>query len=151
MNVKIEKTNIIGIAVRTTNENGKAAADIGQLWNRFLSENIIEKIPNKVNNSIYSIYTDYESDHTKPYTTILGCPVTGFENVPEGMVTKTIETGDYKQYTVKGNIHENIVYNEWIKIWSDTIPRAYTADFEIYGAKAQNPENAEIDIFVALK
>ncbi len=149
--MKIQKTNIIGIAIRTTNEHGKSAEDIGQLWNRFLSENIADKIPNKLESSIYSIYTDYESDHTKPYTTILGCPVSDFDNVPEGMVTKTIEAGEYKQYTVKGNIHENIVYNAWLKIWNNDIPRAYTADFEVYGDKAQNPENAEIDIFIALK
>ena len=29
--------------------------------------------------------------------------------------------------------------------------RDYTADFEVYGEKAQNPENAEVDIFVAVK
>jgi predicted transcriptional regulator YdeE len=31
------------------------------------------------------------------------------------------------------------------------LDRSYTADFEIYGEKAQNPENAEVDIFIAVK
>lgn len=50
---------IIGISVRTTNENGQAIKDIGPLWERFLSENLIEKIPNKVDPTVYSVYTDY--------------------------------------------------------------------------------------------
>ena len=31
------------------------------------------------------------------------------------------------------------------------LDRSYTADFEIYDEKAQNPENAEVDIFIAVK
>ncbi len=73
--VKIEPFKVIGIAVRTTNENGKSAQDIGQLWGKFMSEGISDKIPNKINDTIFSIYTNYESDHTKPYDTILGCKV----------------------------------------------------------------------------
>ena len=53
---------IIGIETRTTNQNGQAMKDIGGLWNRFFSENIISKIPNAVNSNVYAIYTDYESD-----------------------------------------------------------------------------------------
>jgi len=153
---KMEKTNIkefkvIGISVRTTNENGKAAEDIPQLWSRFMSENILAKIPNKVNNNIYSIYTDYEGDYMKPYTTILACEVSGIDSVPDGMVAKTIKSSNYKKYIAKGNLNEGIVYNTWLKIWEDKIDRAYTADFEIFGPKAQNREDAEIDIFVAIK
>ncbi len=29
--------------------------------------------------------------------------------------------------------------------------RAFTADFEVYGEKAQNPSDAEVDIFIAVK
>ncbi len=148
---KIKELKVIGISVRTTNENGKAAEDIPQLWNKFLSENILEKIPNKVNSNIYSIYTDYEGDYMKPYTTILACEVSSFDEVPEGMVAKTIGGGNYKKYVAKGNLKENIVYNAWLKIWEDKIDRAYTSDFEVYGAKAQNQEDAEIDIFVGVQ
>lgn len=153
---KMEQTNmkefkVIGISVRTTNENGKAAEDIPQLWNRFMSENVLEKIPNKINNNIYSIYTDYEGDYMKPYTTILACEVSSIDDIPEGMVAKTIKSSNYKQYVAKGNLAEGVVYNTWLKIWEDKIDRTYAADFEIYGAKAQNRENAEIDIFVGVK
>ena len=63
---------VVGISVRTSNENQQAAKDIPALWQRFMSENIADKIPNKSSNKVYAVYTDYESDHTKPYTTIIG-------------------------------------------------------------------------------
>lgn len=148
---KISPFSVIGISVRTTNENNQSSQDIPALWNRFITEGIMEQIPNKTGSSIYCIYTDYEKDHTKPYTTILGCKVSGLDNVPEGMVGKTFDEGDYTKFVAAGNIHEGIVFNEWVKIWNSDLHRAFTADFEVYGEKAQNPENAEVDIFIAVK
>jgi len=149
--VSIKEINVIGIAVRTTNENSQAAKDIGALWNKFMSEDILELIPNKIDHSIYSIYTDYESDHTKPYTTILGCKVSNTEQIPDGMVLKTIPSGSYTKYLAKGDLTKDIVYNKWVKIWNSAEDRIYTTDFEVYGEKAQNPTNAEVDIYLATK
>lgn len=148
---KLQSFSIIGISIRTTNENGQSGIDIPQFWNRFITENILEKIPNKADHSIYCIYTDYEKDHTKPYTTILGCKVSTLDTIPDGMTGKTIEEADYSKHTAKGNILQGLIYNEWIKIWNSDLPRTFTADFELYDERAQNPENAEVDIFVAVK
>jgi predicted transcriptional regulator YdeE len=142
--------NIIGISVRTTNENGKAGNDIPVLWNKFMSEEILAQIPNKIDDTIYCVYTDYEKDYTRPYTTILGCAVSTLEAIPDGMVGRTIGDGNYMEYTAKGNLQNGIVFDEWTKIWSLSIPRAYTADFEVYGAKAQHPDDAEVAIFIAI-
>jgi len=147
---QIKSFEVIGISVRTTNENGQSGMDIQKLWNKFMSEGIIEKITNKADKSIYSIYADYEKDYTKPYTAIVGCRVADLENIPVGMTGISIPTGSYVKFTAKGNIMQGIVFNEWIKIWNSELPRKYTADFEIYGERAQNPENAEVDIFVAV-
>ncbi|MDN3654530.1 GyrI-like domain-containing protein [Ferruginibacter paludis] len=147
----IKQFNIIGIAIRTTNDNGQSSLDIPSLWNKFMGEGMVALIPDKINNTIYCVYTDYEKDHTKPYTTILGCSVSTLNNVPEGMVGKTIEEGAYIKYTAKGNILQGMVFNEWVKIWNSDIDRKYTADFEVYGEKAKNPEDAEVDIFIAVK
>jgi predicted transcriptional regulator YdeE len=147
----IETFHIIGIAVRTTNESGQAAKDIPQLWSKFFSENIPEKITNKAGTDIYCMYTDYVKDHTQPYTTILGFKVTDLKKIPEGLVGKTIQTGSYTCFSAKGKISDNIVYNEWLNIWTATVDRAFTADFEIYGQKALDQENAEVDILIAVK
>ncbi len=147
----IEAFTVIGIAVRTTNENGQSAKDIGALWNKFMSEGILDKIPNKMDNTIYSVYTEYEGDHTQPYTTILGCKVENTDIIPNGMVTKTIQGGNYAKFISKGDLTKGSVYEEWSKIWNTDLDRLYTADFEIYGEKAQNPIDAEVEILVAIK
>ncbi|MRX40852.1 AraC family transcriptional regulator [Flavobacterium sp. LC2016-23] len=146
----IQKFNVIGISVRTTNENGKSGEDIPALWNQFMSEGIQHKIPGKVSEAIFCIYTDYEKDHTKPYTTILGCEVESLDFIPENMVGKSIETADYVQLTAKGNLNEGIVFNKWLEIWNSDLNRSFTADFEVYGEKTRNPENAEVDLFIAI-
>jgi len=148
---KIQAFHVIGISVKTSNANGQSAADIGGLWQTFLSQNMAAKIPNKIDDSIYSIYTHYEGDHTQPYKTVLGCKVKSLTDIPEGMTGLSINTSDYQAYTAKGNLNEGVVYQTWAQIWSADLPRTFAADFEVYGAKAQNPNDAEVDIFVGIK
>lgn len=147
---RIDTFNVIGIAVRTTNENGQSSTDIPALWDTFMSLGLLEKIPNKLDSAIYCLYTDYEKDHTKPYTTLIGCRVAHLGSVPEGMIGKSFPAGNYLKRVAKGNLLQGIVFDEWTKIWQSDIPRAYTTDFEVYGEKAQDPENAEVDIWLAV-
>jgi predicted transcriptional regulator YdeE len=149
--VKIEPFNFIGISIRTTNENGQASKEIAKLWGRFMSESILTKIPNKVNNEIYSLYTDYESDHTKPYTAILGCKVENLDNIPSGMVGKSFSGGTYFKTTTKGDLMQGLIVNQWSRIFDMELDRTYDADFEIFGEKAQNPSDAEVDFYVGIK
>jgi predicted transcriptional regulator YdeE len=142
---------IIGIAVRTTNQNNQAAKDIPGLWDKFMAGQIQAKIPNAISTDIYCIYTEYEKDFMTPYTTILGCKVASLATIPEGMVAITINAGEYAKHTAKGNLMQGAVFNAWQKIWDSDLNRAYTADFEVYGEKAQQPQNAEVDIFIAIK
>ncbi|MDA9125757.1 GyrI-like domain-containing protein [Flavobacteriaceae bacterium] len=148
---KIELFKVIGIKIRTTNKNGQSAKDIGSLWAKFLSENIADKIPNKIDRSILSIYTNYQGDYTQPYDTILGCKLSSLNEIPKEMIGQEFNGGEYVKYVSKGSLNKGIVYQTWDKIWKSDLNRAYTADFEVYGERAQNPENAEVDIFVAVK
>jgi len=149
--VKKEGFKIIGIKVRTTNQNNQAVTDIPQLWEKFISENIQEKIPNKVSSSIFSIYTNYQKDQTQPYDTILGCEVNALTTIPKGMIGQEFRKDTYAKFTAKGNLSKGVVYNSWVTIWNKSLDRTFTADFEVYGEKAQNPADAEVEIFVAVK
>ena len=142
---------VIGIETRTTNENNQCFVDIKNTWQKFFSENILEKIPNKVDGTIYSVYTDYEGDHTQPYTYILGAKVNAIDSIPEGMRAIEVPASQYKKFTAKGNLNENVVYEEWKKIWNTPLKRTYTTDFEILDERAKNPENAEVDIFISVE
>ncbi len=147
--VTVEPFNFIGISVKTTNEDGKAALDLAKLWHRFHAEKIMSKIPHKADNEIYALYTDYEGDYTKPYKAMIGCKVNDVLVIPQGMESKNIKGGDYLMFSPRGKLVE-IVMNEWIKIWGTEFDRAYTTDFEVYGKKARDPENAQVDIYVSI-
>jgi predicted transcriptional regulator YdeE len=148
--VKIEPFMLIGIAIRTINENGQAVQEIGELWTKFLENNLLNTIPNKVDNTIYSLYTDYEGDHTKPYTAILGCRVNSLDNIPEGMIGKSFDGGNYVKTSAKGDLMKGLVVNKWSEIFDMKLDRLFTADFEVFGEKAQNPSDAEIDFYIAV-
>ena len=148
--VNVESFKVIGIAVRTSNQNGENARDIGHLWHRFMSEGIMEKIPNKISQEVLSIYTNYEGDHTQPYDTILGCKVSSLEDVPIGMVGQSFEGGNYVQFIAKGDLTKGAVYQTWSEIWETDLKRDFTADFEIYGEKAANLTDGEVAILVGL-
>ncbi|MDU1903951.1 MAG: GyrI-like domain-containing protein [Dysgonomonas sp.] len=147
----LEAFTVVGISVRTINKDGKGIKDIGELFHRFFAENIIATIPNKISDEFYCIYTDYESDFMGEYTTILGCKVSGTENLPEGLVVKQVPACKYRKYSAQGKIHE-AVGQIWTHIWqSPDTDRAYIADFDVYGAEAQNPENAKIYTYLSVK
>lgn len=147
---KLPEFKIIGISVRTTNQNGKSQKDIGELWGKFMGQNIIEQIPNKINFDIYCLYTDYESDFNGAYTTILGCKVNSLDNIPKGFIGKTFPELKYNLYKSEGKLPECVI-NTWIKIWESKIDRKYTVDFDVYGKDAQNPENAKVETYVSVK
>lgn len=149
--VKIEPFKVIGISVRTTNERAQAVNEIGELWGKFMSEQIMDHIPNKVNNTIYSLYTDYDGDHTQPYTAILGCEVKNLNSIPNGMIGKSFIGGNYVKITAAGDLTKGLIIKEWSKIWQMDLDRIYSVDFEIYDEKTQNPHNAEVDILIGIK
>ena len=147
----ISSFNVIGISVRTTNKNGQAGIDIPVLWGKLIGENLIPTIPNVADANIHCVYTDYEGDHTKPYTVLLGMKVSSLEKIPEGMIGMSFAGGEYKSYNLEGNLEQGLVYNAWLKIWEEPIKRAYTADIEVYDASKPDPKNTAVDIHIALK
>lgn len=141
----------IGLPIRTTNENNQAAQDLLALWTRFMSEHTITQIPNKIDNTIYCMYTDYEKDHTAPYTAIIGCKVKHLDTIPKGLIGKTIQTSRYTKFVAKGKINEGSLFKAWNEIWNAPIKRSYTADFEVYDENVKGPDTyEEIDIFIAV-
>lgn len=147
----LETKKVIGIWVRTTNHEQQGLQDIQALWGRFMSEAIAAKIPNKISDTIYSIYTEYEGDYTKPYTTVLACEVSTLDQIPEGMKGLELASGSYEKYTAKGDLNAGVIGAKWMEIWKSDLERTYLTDFEVYDDRAQNPASVEVDIFVGIK
>lgn len=143
-----DSIKVIGIQVRTTNENNQCASDISTLWNRFKEEKIFDKIPNKKSSELIGLYSDYDGDYTQPYSYMVCCEVTSLESVPEGCVSKIIPAADYTIFIAKGKFPDCIA-KTWGDIWNSDIDRAYHHDLEIY--KKIDLQQSEVDICIGVK
>ncbi|MEW7292535.1 GyrI-like domain-containing protein [Aquimarina sp. 2304DJ70-9] len=147
---KLNQFHVIGLSVRTRNKDQHITKDIQNLWNTFIKQNTILKIPNRLDDTLFGIYTDYENGASGYYTTIVGCKVSSLDTIPEGMVGITIKDGDYSRFTAKGDVTKDAIPDAWGKIWNANLNRVFATDFEVYDDRAQDPTNAEVDIFIGI-
>lgn len=151
MNHIIEHQNekfFIGLELRTNNEECSLAMPAHK--DRFFKENILSKIPNKINGDILALYTDYEGDYTKPYSWILGCEVSSLEQVPEGLVGKVIPESKYAVFTTQGEFPQGLIA-AWQNIWKANLTRSYTSDFEVYRSDFDPQNNPEVKVYIAIE
>jgi predicted transcriptional regulator YdeE len=141
----------IGLGEKTTNENGQAGIDCGNLWQKFEEGDYVNKIPGKLSDEVFAVYHDYDGDYTQPYSYFIGCQVQTDTEIPEGMDSLIIPAAIYQQITVKGKIPDCII-SVWKELWnsSDT-NRAYQSDFEVYDERSKGWIDAEVDIFISVK
>jgi len=67
---------VIGIEARTNNaKESTADGVIPKQWQKFFSDGIPEKIPQKSGLSFYAVYSDYASDHNGDYAFLVGAMV----------------------------------------------------------------------------
>lgn len=146
----LERRFFIGIPLSTSYEEARFQNDVPPFWDKFYRENLAEKIPNKVNDDLLAVYTDYEGDYSKPFTYLLGCEVTSLERIPEEMKGLEIEASSYMVLATKAGFPLSMM-NIWQTIWNSNLKRAYTTDFEVYKPMFKLQGNPEIKIFIALK
>lgn len=160
MNPKVvqqEGFTVVGIAVRSSNAKEMTADGvIGKQWGRLMAERLLAKIPNKADQAIVAVYTDYASDHDGEYTFVLGARVNSDSAVPAGMVAKKIPAGRYAVFTTEKGPAAKVVPEAWMRI--NSLPksavggdRRYGADFEIYDERASDPQSAQVDVYVGIE
>jgi|HubBroStandDraft_5_1064220.scaffolds.fasta_scaffold19963_3 predicted transcriptional regulator YdeE len=150
--------SVIGIQVRTSNAKEMTAGGaIPKQWAKFLKEGIADKIPNKMDSTIYAVYTGYASHRDGEYDFVIGMKVSSISDVPPGMVAKKVPSGRYAIVTsVKGPAAQ-VVPQAWQRVWTleDNKQlggaRSYKADFEVYDQQSQNPQDSQVDLYIGLK
>jgi len=149
---RIKEFRLIGLSLKTktTNENGQSAIDCGSLWQQFEKGNYAEKIPGKLSNEIFAVYYNYEGDHAKPFSYFIGCKVKESTEIPDGLNSLIIPAGVYEKIIAKGKMPD-CVADAWKNIWRSNSSRAYNTDFEVYGERSKNWNDAEVDIFISVK
>ncbi len=150
MQLELEDFEIVGISVRTTNQNRQAENDIGKLWQRFYANDPTAQIENKISEDLYCVYTDYESDYSGAFTTVLGYKVKPGTLPPSGLIRKVILSSFYEVFISEGPL-PSTVQETWKTIWNTDLKRRYTADFDVYGAHSKNPEKATVRTFVSIE
>ncbi len=133
--VTLSERLIAGVQIQTTCQDGAAIPAIHQLWQQVLQEKLLEQLPNKANNYLYSAYF-YHNPHTiSQYTYVIGCEVSNIDNIPAPFKAFTLPTGIYLHTQATGKAPE-VVQQTWPKIWQkskdDNLPFTYTVDFEVY-------------------
>lgn len=150
---------VIGITTRTTNadEMKEHAAKIPALWGRFMQGQVSAAIPHKINAfPILAVYYDYESNEHGAYSQLIGHEVTSLAEIPEGMVGIALPASTYAVFTTERGPVTEIIGKAWQTLWSMSPEqlggqRSYTGDFELYDERSLDPQNAQIDIYIALK
>lgn len=141
---------IIGIDCRTSNNPEAAPQDIPKLWDKFYREDVTNRIPNKLSNEVIALYCDYEGDYTKPYSVVIGCPVSSLDTIPEGMVAKTIPASSYALFRAIGE-HPKSLIETWGHIWQQSnLERTYIGDFELYGNKFASGSPREVEVYIGI-
>jgi len=146
--LELGKILIIGIAITTSNQDGSAQKDIPEMWQKFYTQEVLKSIPNRVNDKIYAVYTNYQGDYTAPYDLVIGCAVNTLDEVPEGLEALTIDAADYKKFTVDGENPQQSVVQTWMKIWRSDLKRSYQADFELYEYNEAN--ELEVSVYIGV-
>jgi predicted transcriptional regulator YdeE len=147
----IRKFKLIGLALKnkTTNEKGQSAIDCGNLWQKFQTEGIYNKITGKLTEEVFAVYHSYEGNYTKPFSYFIGCKVDPDTKNNE-LERLIIDDGNYRKFTAKGKMPD-CIGKAWDEIWKSGVSRAYKYDFEVYGEKSKDWNNAEVDIYISVK
>jgi len=123
-----EPFSIIGVGIRTSNDN---ADQIGALWQKFMTGNFSDRIDGRVNDDVVAVYCEYEGDHTKPYTFMLGCAAPADAQVPAGMTRRDLPGGRFAVFPSEGEQPQALM-RTWAEIWTAPIERRFDSDYEIH-------------------
>lgn len=140
---------VVGFAVRTTSaaEADPARAQLPGLWARAGAPGAFAHVPGRVDENLYAVLTDYESDHHGAYTQIVGTAVRTAARLPEGMVAVRVPGVPAMLFEARGPMPDALT-EAWQQVHKHTESgaapaRAYTTDLEIH-----HPEG--VDLYVAV-
>ncbi len=168
--IKQPEMILVGISVQTRfqNEINPAHAKITPTVQRYFTEQLFNKIPNRVKpGTTYCIYTGYDDSAIKAkdnsymgaYTYFVGEHVSSISDaidLPNDLTILTIPAQTYAKFTTEPGAMPFVVIQAWQRIWTMKQAdlggvRRFHADFEVYDERAMNPKAATLDIYVGIK
>jgi predicted transcriptional regulator YdeE len=129
--------NIVGLELRTSNE--QAFEQIPGHWQKFFVDGILERIPNKVSNDVFAVYTNFANpgqNNDGTYSLIIGAEVDNLDAVPDDLVGTVIPGSRRKVFHVAQG-HPEQVGAKWQEIWGTQLDKAFVSDYEHYRASGE--------------
>lgn len=157
--IQLESIHLIGMTARTNNKNemNPDTAKIGALASHYWGQQIANQFKDRVKPGVtYSVYTDFESDENGEYTYFIGEEVSSLDNQDlSTFKSLVIPNSTYQKFTTQPGKIPAVVIEAWQKIWQMQNEdfggmRKYAADFEIYDQRAQDLQNAIVDIYIGI-
>ncbi|GGO77391.1 GyrI-like domain-containing protein [Nonomuraea cavernae] len=144
-----EELTVVGFAVRTTNaeEMDPTRARLPVLWQRAGAPGAFAHVPGRIDERLYAVLTDYESDHHGAYTQVVGIGVRTVPRLPEGMVAVRVPAARTLRIEARGPMPQAVM-EAWQQVWKHTEAggtpsRVFTTDLEVH-----HPGGA--DLYVAV-
>ncbi|MGH1377831.1 MAG: GyrI-like domain-containing protein [Alphaproteobacteria bacterium] len=129
---KIDGFSVVGLSMVTDNET--ASEEINALWQNFFEQSVGQDIPNRVDDVIYAVYSDYEGDHTKPYRLTIGYKIDGEPQMKNHLHHVEVKGADYAMMGAIGEQPKALV-ETWTAVWQSDLDRKFETDFEVYGKR----------------
>lgn len=142
------KKFFIGLELKTNHE--ECSLIMLAHKNRFFKENILSKIPNKINKNILALYTGYEGDNIESCSWILGCEVSNLEQIPEGLIGKIIPESNYVVFTTQEELPQGLI-TLWENVKKSDCPRSYQDYFELHQSDFDPQKTLKVKICLALE
>jgi predicted transcriptional regulator YdeE len=151
----VDSFTIAGLSVRTSNSRETTTdAAIPKLWQRLSNENYLREIPNRVDDRVIALYTDYENGRDGMYTYVLGAKVSSRKNMPVEFVAREVASGQYAMFTEHGGPPPQMTVDLWKGIWAlekpGVLERAYKTDYEVHYGPADDVAKSHVDIYIGL-
>jgi len=138
--------HVAGIELRTS--NSEAAQTIPQHWQRFQQEGVPARLPDKLSDEVYAVYTRFENEgrsNEGVYSLVLGAKVRPDAVLPPGFTRVLVPAGPRMVFPVEAGRFD-LVSQVWQTIWNfHERKKTFIADYERYGA------GGAIDIFIGIR
>jgi len=125
--------SVVGVS-KVISGNEKASEEINGLWERFFGQSIGMDVPNRVDDVIYAVYSDYEGDHTQPYRLTIGYKISGDPEMKDHLHHVEVQKADYAMMSAAGE-QPKALMETWTAIWQSDLDRRFETDFEVYGQR----------------
>jgi predicted transcriptional regulator YdeE len=130
--------HVVGLELRTTNQ--LAAQTIPAFWGRFMATGVLAKLPNKLSNDVWAVYTHFEHagvSNEGLYSLIIGAEVRAGSDVPAGLARAVLPASHRAVFDAQ-TCHPDSVAGVWQTIWArHDLKKTFIADAEHYAASGE--------------